>query len=836
MELMAQTALNTASTGAQQSEHPTGLSAQEVQTRIERGETNDYEVRVSRTYWDIFRDNVLNLFNIVLFTLLGIVLLLGDYATAFFAGFSVVSNTFLGMIQEMQAKRRLDKLAAMSEQQVRVLREGVQKLISMREVVKDDLIAVEPGDRMVVDGDVVASDSLEMDESLLTGESDAVFKEKGHELYSGSFVVAGTGLMRATRVGQESNINKLSEIAKRYKISKTPTQKRIDIIVEITVFIMFLFVPLLFLHDLFVTQPPSEFLQAVRNAVVFVTSLVPQGLVLVAILSLTVGAIRISQRQTLVQRVNAVESLANASVLCFDKTGTLTKNHLVVQRIVSLSNEHEADDILRDLARYLANLAHLNRTAGAIRHYVQERQPIPEQKTKLREISFTSGRKWGAIIFEDKTLVLGAPERVFQAIGNDEIAQRARELTQQGLRVLALAHTKDKLESAQLNTDVEPLALIVMSDQIREDIEDTLQAFHEENIELKVVSGDNLETVRATAQRAGMTVTGAYSGDELEAISDAELVNIVQTANVFARVEPHTKQRIVKALQTAQHYVAMVGDGVNDVPALKQANLAIVMNDGTQISKDVADIVLLNNAMSTLPHAFAEGKEITQTIYGTTKLFLARNFYAVFLFIFVLFMALPFPITPVQISWVTLFSINIPATLIAFGFVRPQFMLNFRDDVLDFIITGGFLGAIVMTILYVVVYFGTDRDTDSVRASITIFQALYNSYLVMGIQGVSLYKPRTILQNWRVVLAMTTSAAAAIISMYVVTLVFQRDWFEFKPIGLNDDIWIWGVMALLMGVSAILLAHGLKYRYLIRRFYALQSNDERRVTHIAGEE
>lgn len=279
-----------------------GLSTSDVEERIARGESNDFEARVGRTYWDIFRDNVLNLFNIVLGSLLVIVIILGDYSTAFFAGFSVVSNTFFGMIQEFNAKRKLDQLAALSEQIVTCYRDGNWVQVPMRQVVKDDLIRIEPGDRLVVDGDMVESDSLEMDESHLTGESDAIFKEIGAEVFSGSFCTAGTGIMRATRVGAESNVNKLSTIAKQYKNNKTPTQVKIDITVEITVLIMFVFVPMIFITGFFLDY---GFLEIVRNAVVFTTSLVPQGLVLVAILSLTIGAIKISLQETLIQRVNA---------------------------------------------------------------------------------------------------------------------------------------------------------------------------------------------------------------------------------------------------------------------------------------------------------------------------------------------------------------------------------------------------------------------------------------------------------------------------------------------------------------------------------------------------
>jgi cation-transporting ATPase E len=797
---------------------PQGLTANEVAQRVQRGETNNYLPRVNRTYWEIFRDNVLNLFNIVIFTLLIIVLYMGDYGTVFFAGFSVVSNTFFGMVQEMNAKRRLDQLAAMAIQKAFVWRDGIKQEIPMKEVVKDDVLIIEPGIKAVVDGEVISTDALEMDESMLTGESDAVFKEVGNEVYSGSFCVAGTGLIRATRVGKASNVNQLSEIAKTYKNIRTPTQKRIDIIVELSVVAMFIFVPMLFVRNLFVEQPPLAPLDAVRNAVVFVTTLVPQGLVLTAILSLTIGAIKISQRETLVQKVNAVESLANVTVLCFDKTGTLTKNALAVDEIIALNGESEGV-IAQHLADYLNNLAHLNRTAHAVKDYVDS-YASPNGVTKLREIPFTSGRKWGAVVLPEQTLLLGAPERLMD--NQHPALQQTLTLSQQGKRVLAFTRTHTELENTQIIVEGEPIALVVMSDQMREDIQATLQAFRDEEILLKVVSGDNLETVKAIAAEAGMDTAVAYTGAEIDAMSDGDLELAVREATVFARIEPHSKQRIVQALQRRGDYVAMVGDGVNDVPALKQADLAIVMNDGTQISKDVADIVLLNNAMSTLPDAFREGTEITQTIYATTKLFMTRGIFNVALFVFILFMALPFPITPIQISWITLGSVNIPATLIAIALIRPKYMANFRDDVLDPIVIGGVIGAVSLMLLYVATYFGTGRDTGMARSAVTIYQTLFNAYIVMMIMGVDFFQPKTFIRHWRMVSVMLVLSIVTIWVMYV-----EPPLFEFTLVDFAHQPLIIILIALLIGLSMILMAYFMKKRYLLHRVWALTQHDDK---------
>ncbi len=796
----------------------TGLSSADVQLRLRRGDSNDYEARVGRSYWNIFRENVLNLFNIVLGSLLVGVVLLGDYATAIFAGFSVVSNTFFGMIQEFNAKRQLDRLAALSEQNVSCLRDDRWIEAPMRKVVKDEIIRIEPGDRLVVDGEIIRSDSLEMDESLLTGESDAISKAPDDKVFSGSFCTAGTGIMRATKVGAESYINRLSTIAKQYKVVKTPTQVKIDIIVEVTVLIMFVFVPLIFITGFLID---NAFLEIVRNAVVFTTSLVPQGLVLVAILSLTIGAVKISRQQTLVQRVNAVESLANATVLCFDKTGTLTQNKLAVHEIIEIADA-DIGAIHHDLYVYLKNLAHLNNTAQAIERYIDKvvhDEIIPQ---KLREIPFSSGRKWAAVELPDTTLLLGAPERLLRP--SDPHYAHAQALARDGMRVLAFAGMSGAPENGAIDVseDVQALALIVMSDQIRHDIQETLDAFRAEGLTLKVISGDNLETVRAIAREAGMAVDKAYTGAELDVMGEGEFANAVQESHCFARIEPDTKQRIVESLRQQGEYVSMVGDGVNDVPALKAANLAIVMNDGTQISKDVADIVLLNNAMSTLPRAFREGKETTQTIFGTMKMFLVRNFYNIAFFVFIGFMALPFPITPVQISWATFGTVNLPATFIAFGWLRPQFMGRFRRDVMDYIFTMGFIGAVMMTLLYLITWFSTDGDLVMTRSNITIMAALYGMLITWHIQGIDLYQPRSFRQHWRILLLSGVLTALTIIIMYMYPALF-----EFKPPswdGGDGSLLIVAIAALFL-LTMVLHSHGMKYRYLINRFWDLLRPD-----------
>ncbi len=785
----------------------TGLTAVEVAERVARGESNAFKARVGRTYWEIFRDNVLNLFNIILFTLLVIVVLFGDYSTAAFAGFSVVTNSILGIFQEISAKRKLDQLAALAAKDVAVWRGGQRITIPITQIVKDDVLPIEPGDRLPVDGRILHSDALEIDESQLTGESDAVFKEVDSLMYSGSFCIAGTGVMVATQVGKNSTINKLSSIAKAYKNVKTPTQERISAMVEVTVVTMLIIGPMLFmagyLNDM-------TFLEIVKSLVVFVSSIVPQGLVLVAILSLTLGAISISRFKTLIQRVNAVESMASVKVLCFDKTGTLTQNVLAVTEIIPLNGEHP-NQIAARLLHYTNNLSHQNRTAAAVAEYSLQHVSSNGQtaSTKIREIPFNSSRKWGAVVFPDETLIMGAPERI---LAQHNSSGHAHELAVQGLRVLAFARSQELPAEGHLDATTEPLALVVLSDQMRPDIQETLQAFRKQGVALKVISGDNLETVTTIATQAGIEVNTAFTGDQLEAMSDKELELAVVDGDLFARIEPDTKRKIIAALKRQGLYVAMVGDGVNDVPALKEAHLAIAMNDGAQISKDVADIVLLNNAMSTLPLAFAEGKTITQTIYSTAKLFLTKNFYNIVMILFVGFMTLPFPTSPIQISWITFGTVNIPATLIAFKLLRPKYMEQFRRDVLEYVIIAGTVGATTLSLLYAIVYLLDGKDLFAARSAVTLFIALYGTLIFWNIQGIEIMEPRTLIKEWRI-----TLLGVALTGLTMVVPYFLPKTFQF--VGPSPTIWM--LILTIFLLTAVLVHIITRNRHLINQLWEL---------------
>ncbi|MCC7208977.1 MAG: HAD-IC family P-type ATPase [Anaerolineae bacterium] len=747
---------------------PPGLTSAEVAERVARGEVNQYKIQVGRTYWEIVRDNIFNVFNVVLAILGAVMIIFRDYTNLLFASFSVVLNSTVGLIQEIAAKRALERLAAMSIQQVKVWRDGKLVTLPIDAIVKDDVIPVEPGDRIAVDGEVLSADALEMDEALLTGESDAVLKEVGDTLCSGSFVVAGSGVMRATHVGAESTVNKLSATAKAYRHPLTPTQKQINGLVQIAVVVMLLFGPMTVIAG-YATRLPT--IEVVRNAVVLVTSMVPQGLVLVTTISLSIGALIISRNRTLVQRINAVESMANVTTLCFDKTGTLTQNMLAVTRVIPLNGADE-DAIKGDLRLYVGSLSHQNKTAAAVAGYVGQGQ---SGAPKVNEIPFNSARKWGAVAFAEQTLVMGAPERVLDAAHSGDAVRTAADLAAQGQRVLAFCRVPGALGDGSLPAERQPIALIVMSDNVRPEIGQTIDAFRKLNVALKVISGDNLETVTSIASSAGMEISGGVTGDQLERMDHDDFRNAVADSSVFARIEPQTKRKIIAELRAQGQYVAMVGDGVNDVPALKEANLAVAMNDGAQIAKDVADLVLLDNSMATLPLAFEKGKTITQKIFGTVRLFLVKNFYTVLAFIFIGFMALPFSTTPILISWLTFGIVNIPGGLITFGVIRPAYMRDYAHDVLRYVLAAVIVGGLIMAGLYALLFLAQydvfyhaalteiapgvvtpdmvataqadarayEPARDVARSALFVFMALYGTLVFWNTMGIDVFQPKT---------------------------------------------------------------------------------------------
>ena len=677
----------------------TGLSTAEADRRRAAGQGNDVEIRAGRTYGRIVRDNVFNFIN-NLFYFLGILLLiLGKPLDAFAVVFVIGANTVISLFQEIRAKRVMDKMAILLRPRADVLRDGVRAEIDPSLVVLGDVLRLEPGDQVVVDGPMVGEGRMEVDESLLTGESDLVTKHPGDELMSGSFCMTGGGYYEAARVGLDSFANKLTAKATAFKRELTPLQRQVVQIVRVLLIVVIIFETLVWVRNVLVDVP---FVESVRMSTV-ILALIPNGLVLSIALTYALGAVRLLGKDVLVQQFNAIESLSNVDVLCTDKTGTLTSGVITFEELAGLGADDARAALL--LGAFAASTTDANRTMEALRAaFPAERLPA------AHEAFFSSDRKWSGLAFAGGdtrgTYVLGAPEALAPALaaGADWRA-KADEWTARGLRVVLFAGRGDAVAFSDAPDDppvlpggLEAVALVCFSDELREGVHETLQGFSEAGIDVKVISGDNPKTVVALATQAGMqtlrrregvdsycdlvnesapapatTSAGeqpaphelvAVSGAELAELSPEEFAAKAEEAGIFGRVTPEQKQDLVEALRDRGRYVAMIGDGVNDVIALKQANVAVAMQGGSQAARSVGDLILMKDTFAPLPYAFKEGQRIINGMNDILRIFMVRIFFKAAMILIVTMIG-GFPFAPRQSALLSFFGATVPAIAFA---------------------------------------------------------------------------------------------------------------------------------------------------------------------------
>ena len=650
---------------------PEGLSESEVLARRAAGQGNTVPSGTGRSYGRIVRDNVFNFINNVLFAL-GITLVaLGRYLDALVSVGVVLANTVVSLYQEIRAKRMLDRIAVLTRPRATAVRAGVRREVDPSEIVLGDVLELEPGDQIVVDGQMVGRGRMEVDESMLTGESDAVTKAPGDPLFSGSFVVNGGGLMEVQKVGMESFAARIAAGAQAFRRVRTPLQEQVNLIIRALLLMVVYFEILVIVKAL---VDDTAFVETVRMSTVIV-ALVPNGLILAIALAYALGAVRMAGKGALIQQSNAVESLSHVDVLCTDKTGTLTTNNIKMDELLPLgdSAQPEAETrIGRILGDYAASTMAGNRTTEAfLDAYGGTARAVRE------EVLFSSARKWSALAFDDPDLpgvyVLGAPEIVAPYLeAADGPDGHAAEWTAAGLRVLLLAH-KAVLDgplngpdgTAELPEGLHPLALISLRDELRPLARETLEGFSAAGVQLKVISGDNPQTVAALAVQAGFPADlRVVSGKELEGLGQGRLAEIADEATIFGRVTPQQKEELVDALRSRGRYVAMVGDGVNDVISLKRANLGIAMQSGSQAARGVADIVLLDDSFASLPYAFQEGQRIQNGMADILKIFMVRIFSKVLIIASVMAVG-GFPFSPRQGSMLSFFTAGLPTLAFA---------------------------------------------------------------------------------------------------------------------------------------------------------------------------
>jgi cation-transporting P-type ATPase E len=652
-----------------------GLTAREVAERHRRGQSNRPSRSDDLQYALIVSRNLFTLFNATVVPAAIVLLILHDSRGAIAVSGMAITNTLIGLFQEIVTKRRLEKLIILAEPKVRVLRDGRVEDVPARDVVLGDHLLLAAGDVVVADGPVLEARFLEMDEALLSGESDPIRRHEGDNLLSGSFCVSGEGIYRVDSVGDETYASRLASQARNYRYIASPLTRVINRLIGWLSFtaigLSVMSVGLYFLHDLSKTE-------SVQMVAATITSMVPQGMVLTATVAFTLGAVRMTGRGALVQRLSAVESMASVDVLCMDKTGTLTTNRLRLDRVHVPAGGLPETEVRRRLGLFAsASLDRRDRGLRAIREALGE-----VAAELLDQIPFQARNRYSAVRVRDgrseRVLVLGAFESLrAQLDGSDDGNWQSTwtELLPTGLRLLLFAESLQcgPLAGTLDGVRLRPLALVGLSDEIRPDVEKVLENLVGQGIALKILSGDNPETVRATVGRllSQLGQGPVVSGHELDAAADQ--AELIRTRSVFGRVSPDQKALILRTLQQTGHHVAMIGDGVNDVLSIKRADLGIALGEGSQASRAVAGLVLANNDFALLPEVLGEGRVIVRNLRRSCKLFLVKNVYSLIMIV-VLFpglLGLHYPYLPQQVTLLNALSIGLPALVIAFSRGRP---------------------------------------------------------------------------------------------------------------------------------------------------------------------
>ena len=675
-------------------EYTSGLSADEVVARKARGEVNAPPPPPGRTYHQIIVGNVFSFVNNVFYALCLLLVLLGRPFDAILPMAVVLANVAVSVFQEVRAKRKLDEIALLTRPTAKVIRDGHEQDVDPAEIVRGDLLMVGPGDQIVVDGTVGGGGTMEVDESQLTGESDLVRKRDGDQVFSGSFCVTGSAHYEAQRIGAASFANQVTAGARAERRVLTPLQREINGMIRLMILVAGFLMVVLSVSAVAYRTP---FVELVQHLVV-VIGLVPQGLLLAIVVAYALGAMRVAGQGALVQQTNAIESLSNVDTFCLDKTGTLTTNRLQVQDVRPLGIDR--DDLQRRLSDFVASTTTGNKTSEAIAQALPgEKQPVTD------EVPFSSARKWSALVFDGQeegnpeehaaatdgtaapnlptphslrgVYVLGAPEILRSHLRQGaELDGHGEEWAARGLRVLLFAYQPEPVplhDGADEVRDPQgliPLGLVGLTDELRPRAYETLTAFARAGVDLKIISGDNPETVKALAVQAGFDPQAKLiSGPELDRLDDGPFAAAAVEHGVFGRITPEQKERLVRALHGQGHYVAMTGDGVNDVLSLKQANLGIAMQSGSQATRGVADIVLTNDSFAVLPHAITEGQRIIAGMQNVLKLFLSRTFF-VALLIIAIGIVIDFPFSPRQSALLSFLTAGVPAVALA-AWARP---------------------------------------------------------------------------------------------------------------------------------------------------------------------
>ena len=778
-----------------------GLTEAEAVRRRSQGMGNDAAIRTGRTYLEIIRENAFNPVNLLLTAIAGVLVLLGLYGDAAVTLVLVIVNVVVGVYQQARAKQTLDRLSVLTRPTAKIVRDGQEKVADQRETVLGDALVVRLGDQLMLDGRVVAG-AMEVDESLLTGEADRIPKGPGDEVLSGSICVSGGATYVATRVGGDSFANQLTRAARAYREDITPIQRDVARVMRaMSVLVALTAIPVAV--SIWLRHGGFDVAETVRAAAVLV-ALVPQGLIVMVTVTYALAIIRLAGGKALIQRPNAVESMSRVDVLCLDKTGTLTTPLIELVRTHPFADDGELRSAMGD---FLATATLATRSADALR---------VEFKGSLRqiadEITFNSELRWSGLRFDDGTgYVLGAPEVVGPHTGADTqetITRATAEWAEEGLRVMCFAALppdvtlRGEAGAPRLPEGLRALALFGLREQLRPDARETLERLAAAGVRLKLISGDNPQTVAALTRQIGLVLEGLpVSGLDLVDMDDAGLREAVGKATIFGRVRPSLKARLVEALRARGCCVAMVGDGVNDVLSLKQAHLGISMQSGSQATRAVADMILLEDSFSALPAAVVEGQRIISGMQDSLHLFLARAMYMSLVILGAAFLGLAAPISPRHNTVLALITVGIPALFLAFWARPARPGLDSLRRILRLIIPPALVCAGIGIPLYWL--YSQSGNVDVARTAFTTFATFCGLGLLPLLEppmGESMSGADADGADVR-----PTLRALALLGLYASFFVIEpvREFFELVALPWQDFLFI-GALALIWAVLVML--------------------------------
>lgn len=649
-----------------------GLTAAEVNARIEAGKINIADDSSDRTTGKIIRDNLLTYFNLIFLVITVLLCIAGAFRDLTFLPI-IIGNILIGIVQELRAKKTLDKMKILNAGHAVVIRDGKRQKVTAEELVIDDLVWLSSGDAICADS-VVVSGEITVNESMLTGEADGIVKKENEELLSGSFVVSGEGYARLTRVGNDSYISKLTNEAKALKKGEESEMIRsINMFVKVIGIIIIPMSVILFVQAFIFRN--ASFRTSITSMVASIIGLIPEGLYLLTTLALAVSMMKLAKDKVLLHDMKSIESLARVDVLCVDKTGTITKPEMTVTEIVS------CDDSMNEVfTDYVMSSIDNNATAVALKKYLNDNNVMNGKRTASKVYPFNSTVKYGAMAFNGDYYVLGAPEFIIKT-GFNNLKDDISQYTTKGYRVIVLAKAENLTRDGVIDGEILPLGFVVLANEIRDNAVETFTYFKEQGVAIKVISGDNPATVSEVARQAGIENAEKYV--DASTLTDNMMISeAIAKYTVFGRVTPKQKQQFVKALKMQGHTVAMTGDGVNDILALKDADCSVAMASGSEATAQAAQIVLLDSDFSRMPEIVLEGRRVVNNVQRSASLFLVKNIFSLLLTIFSTVLMISYPLMPSQVSLISMFTIGIPGFLLALEPNKSRIKGHFLGNVL----------------------------------------------------------------------------------------------------------------------------------------------------------